>query len=360
MKSYGYSPAAWARKLKALNRRDFVIQLIPKTRRSVAMKVVRLVFAFAMVLSVWTLAEAADNLVLQELLKDGIKLTNGEVGKLPPPALADGLTVEQQKQAIEKVVKKDTLARNFMTGGKTDAWQYKQTDIRSKENKPKASVGRLIDLYFVAEGSFSSIADPQFMKQQVNQGNNNNNANKGKAEFYAQKELDDRGLKIVDEPKLKDRYAHILFPLFNMVEIGGTGYGVETIDKESVLVAFRLDPKFADDKTYPNQWRSINRGAAGNIQKGAPNPYEGAGGYAKVTELKGQTTPRVFIEYHLLFDEPYGWFNGAPTLNSKLPTKYDEDVRQFRVDLKEFEKKNPPKNNAAPAANPQAAVRPAG
>jgi hypothetical protein len=127
-----------------------------------------------------------------------------------------------------------------------------------------------------------------------------------------------------------------------MVQISGTGYGIQTNEKESVLVAFRLDPKFAKDATYPNEWRGFISDAAGNKKPGNPNPYEGAGGYVKVTELKGVKTPAVFIEYHLIFDEPFGWFNGAATLSSKLPTKYDEDVRQFRIDLKSYEKKNPP------------------
>jgi hypothetical protein len=180
------------------------------------------------------------------------------------------------------------------------------------------------------------------MKGQVDFGGKNNNPNRGEGKFYTEDELKTRGLKITDTPQMKDRYAHIKMPLFSMVEISGTGYGVQTTEKESVLVAFKLDPRFAKDKDYPNRWTPFLRGAAGGRALGQPSPYEGAGGYVKVTELKGLKSPAVFIEYHLIFDEPFDWFNGGATLSSKLPLKYEEDVRQFRVDLKTFEKKNPP------------------
>jgi hypothetical protein len=288
-------------------------------------------------------AQAADNAIFKELRETGVPLTNGETAKLPAPALADGLDVEGQKAAIEKVVSAEILKAGFLGGGKTDPFVYKLTDIPGKNPGPKPSLGRHVDLYFVAQGSLATVASEKFMKGQIKK--EGQDPKRGKAEFYTEDELQQRGLKIVDTGEMKDRYAHIQMPLFSMVQISGTGYGVQTTDKESVLVAFKLDPKLAKDAKYPNEWRPFVNNAAGNKVPGDPTPYEGAGGYLKVTELKGQKLPVVFIEYHLIFDEPHGWFNGAATLSSKLPTKYDEDVRQFRIDLKNFEKKNPPKKS---------------
>ncbi len=319
------------------------------------MSYLRFIVAFCVAVLFSSFLCAADNATFTELREKGVPLTNGEMPKLPAPALADGLTAQQQKVAIAAVVSANNISRGFMTGGKTDPWEYKLSDIRGKTEDKKASVGRHVDLYFVAQGNLSTVADEKFMKQQVKMGEKDDKKKKddkkGEAEFFSDEELKERGLKIVDEENLKDRYAHILFPLFSMVEISGTGYGVQTHEKESVLVAFKLDPKFAKDAKYPNQWKSLSKDAAGNPVKGDPLSYEAAGGYVKVTELKDQKTPRVFVEYHLIFDEPYGWFNGAPTLSSKLPTKYNEDVRQFRVDLKEYEQKNLKTTPAAQAKN---------
>ncbi|MCC7085962.1 MAG: hypothetical protein IT427_13245 [Pirellulales bacterium] len=283
--------------------------------------------------------QAAENTVFKELRDKGVPLTNGESPTLPEPALADGLSAEEQQAAIAKVVVPGKIKLGFMGGSKTDPFQYRLTDIRKANSDPKASIGRHVDLYFVAQGKLSTVASEKFTKQQVNK--EDQDPKRGKAEFYSEDELTQRGLKVVNDKDRKARYAHFVMPdLFGMVEVSGSGYGMQTTEKESVLVAFKLDPKFANDPKYPNQWRSLSRNDAGGVVRGSAEPYEGAGGYMKVTELKDQKMPRVFIEYHFIFDEPYGWFNGAATLSSKLPTKYEEDVRQFRVDLKEFEKKN--------------------
>lgn len=290
---------------------------------------------------------AADNAVFKELRETGVPLSNGETPTLPAPALADGLDAAGQQAAIAKVVAPGIIDR-FMSGLKTAPFEYKLTDIPGKKPAPKQSLGRHVDLYFVAQGALATVASEKFMKGQVSQGGND--PKRGKSEFYTEGELKERGLKIIDTPDTKTRYAHIQFPLFSMVQISGTGFGMQTTEKESALVAFRLDPNFAKDQTYPNEYRLYESNAAGNKALGKPSPYEGAGGYVKVTELKDQKSPLVFIEYHLIFDEPYGWFNGAATLSSKLALKYDEDVTQFRVDLKNFEKKNPPAR-AAQAKN---------
>ena len=38
----------------------------------------------------------------------------------------------------------------------------------------------------------------------------------------------------------------------------------------------------------------------------------------------------MFIECHMIFDEPRGWFGGANLLRSKLPLAVQEEVRNFR------------------------------
>ncbi len=89
----------------------------------------------------------------------------------------------------------------------------------------------------------------------------------------------------------------------------------------------------------PNKWQSISRNKQ-NAKKefGAPTLYTNAGAYAKVTQLRISNSPQVFVEYHLIFDEPHGWFAGKDTLVHNLDTKLVSDVRSFRLDLKNFQK----------------------
>ena len=53
------------------------------------------------------------------------------------------------------------------------------------------------------------------------------------------------------------------------------------------------------------------------------------GGYMKASRL-AQPSGAVLVEYHLVFEEPQGWFGGSNLLRSKLPLVCQDGVRKFR------------------------------
>ena len=65
-----------------------------------------------------------------------------------------------------------------------------------------------------------------------------------------------------------------------------------------------------------------------------PQPYAGLGSYVKATRL-AEPAGAVFIEYHVVFAEPQGWFHGANLLRSKLPIVAQDMVRKFRRKMAE-------------------------
>jgi hypothetical protein len=73
----------------------------------------------------------------------------------------------------------------------------------------------------------------------------------------------------------------------------------------------------------------MTRTETGPLQLGSPSPYTAAGFYLKVTRLI-EPAGAALIEYHMVFDEPNGWFGGANLLRSKLPLVIQEEVRNFR------------------------------
>lgn len=267
-------------------------------------------------------AAAEKNSVFGELTGQGVALTNGQVVKLPAPLMADGLSAEEQEKVIKDIAPQGQ-AEAFMSGRVSSPFALKMKDFPGKEGQ---SIGRQYDLYFVAVGKLDKVTSKNFVQRQLDQG-----SDRGKVEYYSDDELKERDLKPLDTDEVKQRYAHARFELFGSVEVSGTGNAMQTTTPDSVLVAFKLDPAFANDKQFPNQWRSIAREGGGK-KFGPPEPYSGAGAYVKVTRLAG-TPERVFVEYHIVFDEPHGWFGGDSTLASKLPSQYEKDVRKFRREL---------------------------
>ena len=102
---------------------------------------------------------------------------------------------------------------------------------------------------------------------------------------------------------------------------------------DSVIAAAEIDPRFLNDKDYPNQWRSITK-AGGVAKVSDPHPWSGAAMYLKITKLR-EPAGAMFIEQHIIFAEPTGWFEGANLLGSKLPIAVQDNVRTMR---KEFAK----------------------
>ena len=98
------------------------------------------------------------------------------------------------------------------------------------------------------------------------------------------------------------------------------------------MAAGSVDPRFDKDPEYPNQWRPLLRDAQAEIKPGPAHPFSHAGGYAKITRLH-EPEGAVFIECHLVYEEDYGWFDGANLVKQKVPVMVQEQVRTFRRKL---------------------------
>ena len=134
------------------------------------------------------------------------------------------------------------------------------------------------------------------------------------------------------------------YRLFGQVKVAGTGHGMRTstpIACWSISCSIRVSRAIRSIQISGNPDTRTTWAHLCGIRR---KPYSGAGAYMKVTKLQNPPElkdhpERVFIEYHLVFDEPNGWFGGGNNLIAKLPNRFDADVHKFREDLRDFEKK---------------------
>ena len=132
---------------------------------------------------------------------------------------------------------------------------------------------------------------------------------------------------------MKEYFLYTTFNLFDRVEVSTTRFCMATKTPAGVIVAAKVDPRFAKDKQYPNQWREIDQERSGVVQLGPPHPYSGAAFYAKVTRL---ITPKdaIFVEFHQVFYEPRAWFDEDDNLMPfELRKIIPFEVKQFRIKL---------------------------
>ena len=267
------------------------------------------------------------NAVLTELVEAGITMPDGTAVRLPPPSMPDGLDAKQQRAAIGKLPgirhTVDELLRKSAVA---------PFELRVKAANPKAeAVAWQVDVWFVAYGTLEQVSQEDFLKRWSDLGGSSDDEEGGvsRAGKLSDEEIADR--KLFDgSGEHKDEYfLYSTFELFNKVQLSATRRAMISRSDDSLLVAAMVDPRFAGDETYPNEWRPMTRDDLGKISVGKPQPYEHAGFYAKVTQLK-EPAGALFIEYHQVFNEPKAWFKGVNLLRSKIPIAAQDSVRDFR------------------------------
>jgi hypothetical protein len=272
----------------------------------------------------------AANPIYDELVGPGITIAPQETLKLPKPALEDGLAPAQQRQVIESLL-----------AGRYDWDTFTRKSIVSpfilKISEGSAESGpiiRRVDIYLIGYGKFDLLRSEDYLTKQLNlAANNDDSDNSGRAKLLTVDEMRKRNIPADTKPG-NPRWMTVTSTLLGKVRISMTSQNVKTEGQDSILIASLVDPRFVNDAEYPNRWQSLTVDDTGKRQTGPPEPYVGLGSYAKATRL-AEPAGAIFMEYHVAFVEPQGWFHGTNLLRSKLPIVAQEMVRKFRRNLSE-------------------------
>lgn len=242
--------------------------------------------------------------------------------KFPAPTMPDGLTAAQQTEVIKKLIDGDYDFENFTRDSKVAPNLTKIRDLVVGEKKTTA---RAVDVWFVLHGDFKKLDDDKFLDKLV--GNTKGAGGKG-GELKAA----DLEKRKIPAPNAKtEGYGFVEFDFLDKVRLKATGHAVWSRGAESVVAAAEIDPRFANDQQFPNEWRTITNDDG--VKVGNPNVWAGAGMYLKITKLK-EPAGALFVEQHVVFDEPAGWFGGENLLRSKLPIAVQKSVRDMRGEFK--------------------------
>jgi hypothetical protein len=260
----------------------------------------------------------ANNPLFKSLLEEGFAASPTDKVKLPAPTLPDGLDAAKQKAAINGLIADDYKFDLFTEKSVVAPQLLKIRDIKGGD--PKAPP-RGVDVWFVIHGDLKSLDDDKFLDRIVNSGRG-----AGAAKQVNATDLMKRKITIAD-PK-KESLGHLEFDFLDKVRVRATGRVMWTRTSDSVLVAGEIDPRFAGDADFPNEWQSIDK-QAGGVKLGPKTVWPGAAFYIKMTKL-AEPAGALFCEQHVIFVEPQGWFDGANLLRSKLPAATQINVRNMR------------------------------
>jgi len=290
---------------------------------------------------------ATENTLLTELVTKGVVMPDKLAVKLPEPLMTEGMNAAQQAEVLKQVAAQDKSLRGnvklFLDKSSGAPICLKLARMPSKQG---SDLIRTVDVCFVVYGDWDVLTGKPFAKG-ILKPNNAQAKDAGgtavsKAGYLTAAEMAVRRLSARSLPNLKEYYLYTTFKLFGQVEVSATRFGMATMTPTGVIVAAKVDPRFAADKEFPNQWRSIVKNAMGNPVLGPPEAYpranakgvSGAGFYAKVTRL-AEPANAIFVEYHSAFYEPVGWFGAANVqlLPAELHKIIPYQVKQFRIKL---------------------------
>jgi hypothetical protein len=263
----------------------------------------------------------AQNPLYKSLLDPGLVVGPELRVKLPRPLMADGLAAAKQKAVINELIDGDYSFDEFVRKS-----QVAPHILRIREAQPSdpKSPSRGIDTYFVAYVDLKAFDDERFLERSLNIGKGDG----GKAKGITRDDLIKRGIDPKDLDAKKEGYAHIEFDFLEKVRLSVTGRGRASKTAESIVAGAEVDSRFRNDKEFPNQWHSLSK-ASGKREVGPAMPYGGSGMYVKITKL-AEPAGAVFVEQHIVYAEPTGWFNGANLLRSKMPPLVTINVRRMR------------------------------
>jgi hypothetical protein len=270
----------------------------------------------------------AENPIFNELLSRGVAIGPREVMQLPAPTLADGMSASQQRQVIEAIPDNSRSWEDLTHRSVVAPYILKI----SKGDNSQQRLGRRVDLWFVAYGNLATLGNKEFLQSQFKSVRTETSPeNAFMIKVLSESDLTSRGLMPPHCPE-DPRYFAAELSLLGRVRISATTTGAKSETQDSILAASMLETRFANDPQFPNRWRPILRDESGRRYLGPPEPYFGYGGYAKAARLV-EPAGAIFIEYHVVFAEPAGWFGSSNSLRSKIPILAQYIVRQLRSGL---------------------------
>ena len=267
------------------------------------------------------------NSLYKELLEKGVPVGDKLSAKLPAPSMADGLDKAGQAKVLKRLAGEDYPLDELLRASVLSPQISKFRDVDAGDADGR---GRGIDLWFIAYGNFDRLTAKTLQAHFLG----------GSTRVTPLKEADlkQRGISARAEANLEETYVHAVGSILDRVQVSSTNHGMISRSKDSIVLATRLDPRFAKDADFPNQWRPITIQEDGKESLGPPQPYQGAGMYLRLTRLH-EPAGAIFVEFHQVFVEPKKWFDAPNMLKSKLPIVIQSEVRTFRRELQKLKAK---------------------
>jgi hypothetical protein len=286
-----------------------------------------LTFALVTCLAGQTKIEPAhgQNPVFIHVLEQGLEV-GGQTIKLPPPRLVDGAGADAERAALTELAGSDRAFEDLFRDSVTAPFIIKVHDV-----KASGATVRQADVWFAVHGDLKGI-DPAHEAARTDQKAVEVANMWFQTRILKPEEIRAAGAKAADTSAGKSWYAHIHAKLLDRIDFETTNHVVGSQSSESIVIASATDPSFPNAGPLSNGWKPLTKADSAQGDTSARQPYAGGISYAKISRAAFKPGA-LFVEMHVAFVEPDGWFQGAPILRSKFSVAAQDQIRTLRRDL---------------------------
>jgi hypothetical protein len=266
------------------------------------------------------------NTVFTKVLNQGLE-AGGQSIKIPAPRLVDGQTAEDQRAALKELAGSERALDELLRDSVTAPFTIKVHDV-----KTVGATVRQADLWFAVHGDLKKVDLAQEAARTDQKAIEVANM-WFQTRLLKTDELRGAGIRPPDVGSGQNAwYARIHAKLLDRIDFEVTNHVVTTLSPESIVIASETDPAFANAGSLSNGWKSFTASGASQSESSARQPYSGGISYAKISRVAFRPTA-LFVEMHVAFVEPDGWFQGAPILRSKFGLVAQDQIRTLRREL---------------------------
>ena len=273
----------------------------------------------------------AGNDLYRRLIDDGWTAAAAHV-TFPAPSLTDHRTADDERAALRAIAGADGDVAELTRDSVTAPFILKIHDLEAVDG-----LIRQADLWFVVRAGLDGINPDKLAAgrgegQPVEAGNMRFSGRTLRADDLAGRNLAPQG----QHGEMREWFVHLTGRLLDRLHVEATDRITATRTDDSWAIASLTDPRFDQDRSFPNRWWPLVR-QGGSEKAGTASTYAGGASTVKISRLS-TVAGGLLVEAHCAFFEPKPWFDGAPLLRSKIGVVAQDRIRGLRRELAKSQK----------------------
>jgi hypothetical protein len=268
--------------------------------------------------------------VMTLITDKGVLIGKEQLVRLEPPILSGDLDAQQRWERLKEVAD----GPGWKQFSRRSAVAPVSIDVQYVKDVDGNRTGHLIHVAFVVHAELDTLKDMDLMKQLFGEAQEMREAAGIQSHELASEKLDKLGIERDD----LSSFISVQQTLLERVLLRGVLHLQQTVNGDSIIVCWHLDPRFNNDDEINNAWAHVEKEIPADqipADNNAPawRAFQGCGGYMRVDRLD-ELPGASLIEARMVLHEPSEWFHGSNRLRSKLPIMLQESARNFRRKFK--------------------------